>query len=493
MTESFRVLIVEDDDEQAEMVAEFLKVSGPFITERTSTVKGIWNYLSNQPIDAILLDYRLPDGNGLKAMQEINKRQYKVPVLMITGQGDERLAVQAIQLGARDYLVKGTDDLRKLPSLVQKAIQEKQHERAIRSSVEESNYQALLLNNVRDAVVVWDREGIITFWNPAAEILLGQRAEECLGKPVRDDYFNAFTPPVQEPPPEGTAGMEIERRFTLKDGRVIWVSSRVSALRDHQAGGRVIGYMDVLRDFTERKRMEAQIRTAQARLAQTARLAAIGDLASGIAHHINNPLTTIIAEAQILLSKLEPNHPFRDSIEAVEKAGWRVQDAVQRLIEFAQPAPDTIEDLSINDTIEKAVALVDELLRARRINLELNLADNLPWIQSNPSLLGDLWVNLLMYTRNRISDNQSHLISIQSRILPDGSIRVDITDDGEPISEEEAAALRDISIHQTYDQHNTGPELVICQEIVQQHNGRLSIENLPERGTIIRVSIPVEV
>jgi two-component system NtrC family sensor kinase len=287
--------------------------------------------------------------------------------------------------------------------------------------------------------------------------------------------------------------MEIERRFTANDGRVIWVSSRVSALRDHNAGGRLIGYMDVLRDITERKRMEAQIRTAQARLAQTARLAAIGDLASGIAHHINNPLTTIIAEAQILLTKLEPSHPFWDSIEAVEKAGWRVQSAVQRLIEFAQPAPDTIESISINDTIEKAVALVDELLRARRINLDLNLVDNLPWIRSNPSLLGDLWVNLLMFTRNRISDNQSHVISIRSRTVPDGTIWVDITDDGKPLSEEEAGALLDINVYQSYDRRNTGLELIICQEIVQQHRGRLSIERLPERGTIIHVSIPVEV
>ncbi len=493
MAESFHVLIVEDDDEQAEMVAEYLRVSGPFTTERTRTVQGIWNRLSSRSIDVVLLDNRLPDGEGIHALEEINQHQYRVPVLMISGQGDERLAVRAMQLGARDYLVKGTDDLRKLPSLVHKAIRESQQERSLQSSIHQSNYQAMLLNNVRDAVVVWNREGVITYWNLAAEILLGWSAAECRNKSVRDFYFNAFTPAVREPPPEGTAGMEIERKFVTSSGRTMWVSSRVSALRDHAADGQLIGYMDVLRDITERKQMEAQIRSAQARLVQTARLAAIGDLASGIAHHISNPLTTIIAEAQILLSKLETGHPFRDSVEAIEKAGWRVQSAVERLIDFTQPAPDTSEYLSINATIEKAVALVDELIRARRISLILSLADNLPWIQGNPSLLGDLWVNLLMFTRNRISDDQAHMIWIQSRTVADGSIWVEIRDDGQIITEQEAQALLDVEAYQHPDRRNNGLELIFCQEIVQQYQGQITIEPAPERGTIIRVRIPVEV
>ncbi len=86
-------------------------------------------------------------------------------------------------------------------------------------------------------------------------------------------------------------------------------------------------------------RKEPETQADQTRLAQSVRLAAIGELASGVAHLINNPLTTIIADAQIILQMLPPDHPARESAEAIEEAGWRAQRVVQLLLEFSQPIP----------------------------------------------------------------------------------------------------------------------------------------------------------
>jgi DNA-binding NtrC family response regulator len=80
--------------------------------------------LAEKKPDILLLDYKLPDGSGLQVLEELQKRDLKIPAIMITGQGDKRLAVQAMQLGAADYLVKGSIDLLQLASLIQKTIHE---------------------------------------------------------------------------------------------------------------------------------------------------------------------------------------------------------------------------------------------------------------------------------------------------------------------------------------------------------------------------------
>ncbi len=621
VSDLYHILAVEDDQNQAELVTELLQVSGPFAVDWVDSLHALWERLPLRPYDAILLDYRLPDGTGLEALDGLRRRGYDTPVVMITGQGDERLAVQAMQLGAKDYLVKGSNDLHKLPALIQNTIREHHLERSVHRSVEQIRYQALLLNNVRDAVVVWSREGRITYWNPAADRLLGLTGKELLGKPVEEAYLGLFTPSVRVPPVDGTSGMEIERQYRRTDGSIIWVSSRVSTLRDFGAGNRLIGYMDVCRDITERKRaeqalvlsreryalataaarvgvwdwnletnefyidpslkrllgyneeeipdrfeawiahideedqstvrqaaednirglssefaiehrmlhrdgsvrwiavkgrtirsnagkpvrmvgtasditqrklMEAQIQAAHAQLTQTARLAAIGELASGVAHHINNPLTTIIAESQLLLQALPQENPTREMAEAIVAAGWRVQRAVAQLIEFSRPDTNTITELLVNETIQTALDLVGGQFQAGTTQLEINLQPSLPNLRGNARQMVDLWVNLLMLARDATNDGLVHRISVRSEQAPAGNIQVEICDDGKPIPADELATLFEPNFLRSPGGRGNGIELNICQEIVRQHGGEICAHSSAERGTMIRVSFPWE-
>jgi len=199
-----RVLIVDDDFAQAEMVSEFLRISGYTHIDHVPDVRSVWHYLANsntagRPYDIILLDYKLPDGTGLDILDEMARRGYRIPAVMITGQGNERIAVQAIQHGAADYLLKGGEYLITLPALIHKTIQAHHLKISIERTQEQIRYQALLLNNVRDAVVVWDMSGLITYWNPAATSLFGWSAEERLGRPVAQIYLSSFSPPITLP------------------------------------------------------------------------------------------------------------------------------------------------------------------------------------------------------------------------------------------------------------------------------------------------------
>jgi two-component system NtrC family sensor kinase len=237
--------------------------------------------------------------------------------------------------------------------------------------------------------------------------------------------------------------------------------------------------------------MEDQIRAAQTQLTQAARLATIGEMAAGIAHQIYNPLTTIIGDAQLLLRALSIDQPGRESAEAIEAAGWRVQEVIQRLMEFSKPGNGAMETLSVNATIERALEMVGEQIRSAGISLETQLDQDDLQVKGNSHQLEDLWLNLLLLARDASSDDQPHQISIQSGMGEHGWILVTVSDDGTPIPQEDLETIFEPNFIGPAIGRGTGMELSICREIVRQHNGEIEVESTPRRDTIFRVSLPV--
>ncbi len=488
---TYQVLYVDDDDQQTDMVAEYFRLTGEFEPVMVTCLHDMWPFLATGQFDILVLDYMLPDGNGLDALVELQKQGYKLPVILVTGHKDDRVATAAFQQGASEYILKTDDYLRSLPNTLQKVMRSRELEESINRSMEQVRYQATLLNNVRDAIVVWDLNSNITYWNPAATGLFGWSHFERLGKPVEEVYLKIFNPEINLPREGETIGHHIERQCQTKDGKTIWVSSRIAALRDIHNDNKLLGYMDVSHDITKRKQMEDQIRAAQTQLTQAARLATIGEMASGIAHQIYNPLTTIIGDAQLLLRTIPPEQPGRDSAEAIEAAGWRVQEVIQRLLEFSKPGSGTMENLSVNATIERSLAMVGEQIRSAGTSLEAKLCPDPLHVKGNSRQLEDLWLNLLLLARDATSDDQPHRITIQSTMGEHGWVTVTVTDDGAPIPQDDREAIFEPNFIGPAIGRGTGMELSICREIVRQHNGEIEVESTPRHDTIFRVSLPV--
>jgi len=619
MSESIVVLVVDDDIAQAEMVSEFLRISGFHDVFRVASIQKLWEFLKKQTCDIILLDYKLPDGTGLDVLERMSEQDIQIPVVMVTGQGNERVAAQAIQRGATDYMLKSGGYLVTLPSVIRKTLRSHQLKLDMQRSLEQVRYQALLINNVRDAIVVWDMLGNITYWNPAASALFGWSAEERLGQPVTQVYLSAFTPPVIPPRERDPLSHHVVRKYINRDGKTVWISSRVSSLRADDQPERLIGFMDVSHDITRRveteqalresearyraivedyqtelicrykpngtlsfvnevfcryfgrtrrellgmnflyfipekerakmvqhlltfgpqkpvatiehqvelpnqglrwlqrtdrvifddnerifefqsvghditarKNMEAEIQAAQAYLIQAARMATIGEMASGIAHQIYNPLTTIIADTQILLRKLPNDQTIRDSAEAIEQAGWRLQQVVQRLMEFSRPTSDSLSELSINETIQNAISLLNPRIESSGCNLEAHLSDELPSIRGNERQLESLWVNLLLLACDAVADGRGNLIRVRSEAGSSNTVVVEVCDNGKPIPATQLASIFEPNFITASSGRGTGIEPSICREIVRQHGGQISVESTPDRDTIFRVSLPIE-
>jgi two-component system NtrC family sensor kinase len=338
---------------------------------------------------------------------------------------------------------------------------------------------------MRDAVVVWDTQGKITYWNHEAERLFRIPAHLAIGKAVQEIYPRLFAPPPPFPLEGKTLPGDVERKVTtVKEER--WVSSRVAPLRDISADNRLIGYIDVIRDITLRKRMEEHIQNAQRKLEQSSHLAAIGDLAAGVAHHINNPLTTIIAEAQILLNQIQPGQPGRESVLAIEQAGWRVQKAVQQLIEFSRPPSDEQELIQLNESLQKAIALIGEQIKAEGIVLHYDFAKGLSAVRGNPQKMTALWVNLLILARDGVigvPNGQIWITTTQAE-----TPLVTIRDNGRIIPAQDLQEIGATSFFKTLGGRGNGIEINLCLEILRQHAAELSITSEYSQGTIFRVS-----
>ncbi len=488
-----RVLLVDDDINYSSLVKDVLGFAENYSLDRAANLREMWSLLDQNAYDALLLDYSFPDGTGLDALNKMVEQKRRIPIIIVTGRGDERVAAQAIQQGATDYLVKSPETVFELPVLINKAVRNYAFQVERIRSLEKIRYQALLLDNVRDSVVVWDAGGKITYWNPAAERLYGWPASQMIGRGVEDAYAAIFSPPPVPVSEGASAPEEVERSARTNRGETIWIGSRITQLRDEYAGNPFLGFIDVTRDITTRKQAEEQIRAAQSSLVESARLAALGELASGVAHQINNPLTAIIAEAQMLGRRLKPDSMERESATIIEQAGWKAQQAVQDLLEFSRASPDTLQSVSVNDTIRKAVRMVGAPIQAGGGGLEIQLAENLPSVQGYPARLEDLWVNLLLLARDAIADGSPHRIFVRSSTRAGQVVIVEVGDDGREIPAHELETLFEPHFAGAVAGRGNGMEFSICREIARQHGGQIRATSSADFGTIVSVELPTEV
>ena len=261
MDQPYQVLIFDDDIALAEMLRDYFLVSCSCRVTLVHEESQFWPALRAGSFDILFLDYQLHNTTGLTILEKMGAEGCQVPTVMMTGHGSEKVAARAIQLGAIDYLIKSdlSFSISMLPNLLQKAIQLGQMRMAMQNSRNQIEYQALLLENMRDALVVWNQNGIITYWNAAAEELYGRTQAEMIGQPALQKYFRLFSPALQ--PTDGLwkerDKLRSERIFKLRDSEQVWVSSQIQPLYD--SAHQLCGTMDVTRDITLTKAEHQQL------------------------------------------------------------------------------------------------------------------------------------------------------------------------------------------------------------------------------------------
>lgn len=244
----------------------------------------------------------------------------------------------------------------------------------------------------------------------------------------------------------------------------------------------------IWQDRTEERRLESS-------LMQAGKLAAIGQLAAGVAHEINNPLTAINANAQMLKMFIPPEDENYESVDLIARAGDRAAKVVRGLLDFARQEQYafTLAD-KLNQSIQDALSLVNYQLQTANIETLLNLADDLPPIEASWEHLKSVWLNLLVNARDAVQLREDgRQIEIVTRLADDEHVQILFRDNGQGMNKAEAAHIFE-PFYTTKDPgKGTGLGLATSHRIIEQHQGEITVVSEPDEGTTFVIHLPIKI
>jgi signal transduction histidine kinase len=240
----------------------------------------------------------------------------------------------------------------------------------------------------------------------------------------------------------------------------------------------------LVRDVTEQRWLETS-------LARSEKLASVGRLAAGLAHEINNPMTVVSANAQVLREEIPSDHPYYASIKLIDRASERASRIVRNLLDFSRAEQYEFVQTDLNLSLQDAISLVAPQVRRSNIDIVSELAYDLPLIWASPDHLHVVWLNLLLNARDAIETAQRvGLIQVISH-RRDDQVVVRVLDNGVGIPSDEINRIYDPFFTTKPPGKGTGLGLFTCYRTVQRHGGEISVDSQLGVGTSFDVILPI--
>jgi PAS domain S-box-containing protein len=280
----------------------------------------------------------------------------------------------------------------------------------------------------------------------------------------------------------------IEYTLLKADGSEFPSELSASVLKD--VSGKPIGFISITRDITERKRIEAEKSELEHQAQLTSRLAAVGEMASGVAHEINNPLTTVIGFAHLLMQK-DISEDIKSDVENITDGAQRIAGIVDRLLTFTRPQERERKYININDVIKATLAMRAYEMETSNIKATTQLDPDLPLIMADGTLLQQVFLNIIINadTEMRLAHGRGNLF-IKTETIGD-SIRISFKDDGPGIAKENLEKIFDPFFTTRKVGEGTGLGLSICHGIITQYNGQIYAKSRLGRGATFVLELPV--
>lgn len=338
-------------------------------------------------------------------------------------------------------------------------------------------------DNIPTCVYIVDRSYTIMAINSRRSERVEKAPNELVGGKCYEKLFGNSTPCALCRVSEAFNGIPAVRNLREwgpNETFVHWEITTIPIREDPNVVNRVIVFDE---DITERWILEAN-------LIQSEKLASIGQLAATVAHEINNPLSAIIANAQLLLRDLSSaDEDTLESLKLIETAGVRAARIVGNLLESARrQRHDEFEEASLNRTIQDAISMVQHEIKNNSITLNLDLDDNMPDIFANINQLKGVWLNLIINALGAI-DAATGIISISTRYEKQ-EFRVIISDNGKGILPEYQDRIFEPFFTTKEAGKGTGLGLYVSHQVIKEHRGTIHFETKQGMGTKFIIILP---
>jgi len=534
-----RVLYMEDDAGLARLFQKKLSRAGYSVDLASDGRQGL-ALCETGAYDILVVDHQMPGKNGLEVIRCLAARSVMPPTIMVTGQGDETVAVEALKLGASDYIIKDVDGgyLDLLPAVMEQALanqrllDEKQQaeEELMRARLElemrvqertaelaatldklrweiserirtgeelresERRYRSLV-DNIDLGVTLIAPDYTVMMTNAAQAKLFGKSPGEFVGKKCHEVFSKRGTVcPLCPGARALSSGLpaEVETLSVRPDGTSVNV--RVQGFPIVGADGVVTALIEVVEDITERKRLQEQLQHA-------VKMEAIGRLAGGVAHDFNNILTAIIGYSAIMLRQPEGNDGHRDKLVQINRAAERAAGLTRQLLAFSRKQVLDRKILDVNTSIADFEKILKRLI-GEDILLQTVLDPSLGKIEADPSQVEQILLNLVVNARDAMPTGgkltvqtanvmlDENFCRSRAELLPGPYVMIAATDTGHGMSEEVVSRIFEPFFTTKQRGTGTGLGLSTVYGIVKMHQGHIDVDSTWGSGTAFRVYFP---
>ncbi len=506
--EKTKILLVEDEDTHAELISRaFAAHADRFSLIVVSSLEQAKEYLAASPPQLVIIDLFLPDGKGIEILNTAEGGPL-FPVIVITGQGDERVAVDAIKAGALDYVVKSSHTLADMPHIVERAFREwghiierKEAEKALQES--EERYR-LLVETMNDALIVLSKDERLTYANPKASEVLGYSLDELIGFSIADFFDEMNKKIFHKQLTKRKKGEKESYEIDLlkKDGTKL--STIISPQPLFDDNGFYQGSIAVITDITERKQSERERIRLEGQLRQAQKMEAIGTLSGGIAHDFNNILTAILGNTEISLLQVPAESRAGYSLDQILKACHRARELVQQILAFSRKTELERKPVSMGNIVNEAT----KLLRAsipQTIEIRQKITATKDTILADPTEIHQVLMNLCTNAYHAMA-GQGGLLEVilvdydfdaeETHKYPDlkeggGYVKLAVCDSGYGMTPDIMERIFDPYFTTKEKGVGAGMGLSVVHGIIKNHRGAVYVDSVPGKGTVFNVFLPL--
>ncbi len=339
-------------------------------------------------------------------------------------------------------------------------------------------YSSNILEHMTDAVIAIDRDKRITLFNNSASQLFRQSPDEVINKPCQLCIAGDISPLV-EAIELGQTHRDYEKTIQFDHRRLI-TSISTSVLKNER--DEIESAFAVIKDLTEKRHLEETLQRKE-------KLTAMGQLASGVAHEIRNPLNAIGMISQRLNKEFQPEEgekEYRDLTKTVVNEVRRINEIIKQFLKFARPPELDLKRTSIESLIKSVVKLTSAQARERGIEISLKL-NSIPLILIDPNQIKQALLNIIQNSMEAIPGAGE--IQIQSKKIDENQASIEISDNGIGMSQETLSKI--FNLYFTTKPTGTGLGLSLVHQIVSQHDGRIEVESELGKGTRLLIYLPI--